>query len=251
MGRLQFKDNGEEHNSYQSYTDLMSGFLIVFMIASIVAIVIYKNKVSEYQAVIDWRKRYEKTVEFIEGNGGITSGDIKVTFELSLAIDALRHAQEQINNKYIEYDAEHNMFRVMKYVDFDYQNPKIPEKDKQDLIDIGRSIQGIVAQFKDNQYIGFKIIIDGRIGEGESETIPGSQRNLSYNRALNLFNLWVDNNLIYLTYDSAHQSADVMLSDKNVIVSGSGLGGDGRVPGKNRTCVIQIIPYIKTNLKDM
>ena len=47
MGRLDFKDNGDEHNSYQSYTDLMSGFLIVFMIASIVAIVRYKDKAKQ------------------------------------------------------------------------------------------------------------------------------------------------------------------------------------------------------------
>ena len=33
MRRLTFHNDGEEHNFWQNYTDLMSGFLIVFIIA--------------------------------------------------------------------------------------------------------------------------------------------------------------------------------------------------------------------------
>ena len=43
MGRFFLKDNGEEHNFWQNYTDLMSGFLIVFIITSLVAYVGYKS----------------------------------------------------------------------------------------------------------------------------------------------------------------------------------------------------------------
>jgi hypothetical protein len=235
MGRLQFKDNEDEHNSYQSYTDLMSGFRIVFMIASVIAIVIYRD-------AIKWREEHEGIVNFIEstlndeGGSGldITEGDIQISLELYKAMNELRKAQEQINNKYIEYDSEHNMFRVKKHVEFEENRAIIPEKDKEDLIEIGRAIQSVVSNFKGNDYIGFKIIIDGRIGEGEKEKIPNSQRNLSYNRANNLRILWKDN--------------DILKGD-NVIVAGSGLEGEGRVSGKNRTFVIQVVPYIKTNLK--
>lgn len=235
MGRLQFKDNDDEHNSYQSYTDLMSGFLIVFMIASVIAIVIYRD-------TIKWYEDHKGVVNFIdsvlndEGGSGIdiTEGDIQISLELYKAMNELRKAQEQINNKFIEYDSEHNMFRVKKYVEFAENDPRIPEKDKADLIEIGRSIQSVISNFNGNKYIGFKIIIDGRIGEGEKERIPNSQRNLSYNRANNLRILWKNNN--------------ILISD-NVIVAGSGLEGEGRAPGKNRTFVIQVVPYIKANLK--
>ena len=37
MSRIIFKDNGEDHNFWQNYSDLMAGFLIVFIITSIVA----------------------------------------------------------------------------------------------------------------------------------------------------------------------------------------------------------------------
>ena len=240
MGKIQFKDNGEEHNSYQSYTDLMSGFLIVFMVASVIAIVIYRD-------AIKWREEHEGIVNFIEatlndeGGSGIdiTEGDIQISLELYKAMNELRKAQEQINNRYIEYDSQNNIFRVRKYIEFEYQSPIIPERDRADLSEIGRSIQEVVSRFENNKYIGFKIIIDGRIGEGEKEKIEGSQRNLSYNRALELQKLWRNDSVI---------SRDAMFA-KKIIVAGSGLDGESREPGKNRTFVIQVVPYIKTNLK--
>lgn len=42
MSRLSFREDGEEHNFWQNYTDLMSGFLIVFIITSLVAYGSYK-----------------------------------------------------------------------------------------------------------------------------------------------------------------------------------------------------------------
>lgn len=44
MSRISFRDNGEEHNFWQNYTDLMSGLLIVFIIASIIAYNNFKEK---------------------------------------------------------------------------------------------------------------------------------------------------------------------------------------------------------------
>ena len=37
MSKLNFKNEGDEHNFWQNYTDLMSGFLVVFIITSLVA----------------------------------------------------------------------------------------------------------------------------------------------------------------------------------------------------------------------
>ena len=48
MRRLNLHKDGEEHNFWQNYTDLMSGFLIVFIIASLVAYSSYKIYVDLY-----------------------------------------------------------------------------------------------------------------------------------------------------------------------------------------------------------
>ena len=48
MSRLKFRDEGESHNFWQNYTDLMSGFLIVFIIASLAAYSEYKGWVDMF-----------------------------------------------------------------------------------------------------------------------------------------------------------------------------------------------------------
>ena len=50
MSRIKFRETGEEHNFWQNYTDLMSGFLIVFIIASLVAYGSYKVYVDLYHS---------------------------------------------------------------------------------------------------------------------------------------------------------------------------------------------------------
>lgn len=62
MSKLNFKNEGDEHNFWQNYTDLMSGFLVVFIITSLVA----------------WYG-YIKVTGAIGGDGG----SIKVTIEQS------------------------------------------------------------------------------------------------------------------------------------------------------------------------
>lgn len=53
MKHLFGKDKGEEHNFWMSYTDLMSGFLIVFIICSIVTYNNYSEKKKECERQLD------------------------------------------------------------------------------------------------------------------------------------------------------------------------------------------------------
>ena len=67
MGRLNFRDSGEEHNFWQNYTDLMSGFLIVFIITSLMAYVGYKSFVDIFT---------------VNSNGEVTVKDVIVNHKL-------------------------------------------------------------------------------------------------------------------------------------------------------------------------
>ena len=58
MRHLFRKKSEEEHNFWMSYTDLMSGFLIVFIIASLIAYSDYKEQKKEYE--VD-KERYEES----------------------------------------------------------------------------------------------------------------------------------------------------------------------------------------------
>ena len=84
MNRIRFRDKGDEHNFWQNYTDLMSGFLIVFIIASLVAYGSYKVYVDLYHSK------------------GITEGninDIVVNAELYQKIREFQDAQKTISRK--------------------------------------------------------------------------------------------------------------------------------------------------------
>ena len=61
MKKLFKKDFGEEHNFWMSYTDLMSGFLVVFIILSAILYNHYNDKVAEAE------KAQQEAVDFYQG----------------------------------------------------------------------------------------------------------------------------------------------------------------------------------------
>ena len=123
MSRLSFREEGEEHNFWQNYTDLMSGFLIVFIIASLVAYGSYKIYVDLY---------HEK---------GITEGninDIVVNAELYQKIREFQDAQKSINRKYFKYNEKFQRFECTVDVMFLPESPVIPNQCYNDLEAAGK-----------------------------------------------------------------------------------------------------------------
>ncbi len=234
MGRLNLRGEDEEHNFWQNYTDLMSGFLIVFIIASLVAYNSYKMYVDLY---------HEK---------GITEGninDIIVNAELYNKIKEFQDAQRDLDCEYFRYNSQYNRFECTVDVRFAPDRDDIPVKDKSDLVEAGKELEAVLAKFQSSTNIAFKIVIEGRAARPHDikyENIPSQRKHLvetlSYNRARNLYNLWLENGLF----------CNVAEMNGEVFISGSGFDGQGRYSGygddgedRNKTFIIQIIPYIK------
>ena len=95
MSRINFRNDGEEHNFWQNYTDLMSGFLIVFIVASLVAY-------SSYMRYVDLYHRAGVTEANIH--------DIYVNAELAKKIKEFQEAQKSLDNKYYSYNDTYNRF---------------------------------------------------------------------------------------------------------------------------------------------
>ena len=231
MGRISFKDNGEEHNFWQNYTDLMSGFLIVFIIASLSAYGSYRV--------------FYQGAGINEGN----IGEIKVTAELYKTIRKFQKAQNSLNSKYFVYNKEYQRFECKVDVEFTSESSTIPEGKKRDLINAGKELKKIIDDFKSSEDISFKVVIEGRAAKKHDNPYP-TQRNkdyaakLSYERARNLYLLWKGNGLL--------TSIEGKGGNGEVFVCGSGFEGKGRYSGygtngedRNKTFIIQIIPYIK------
>lgn len=60
MNKLFKKDSGEEHNFWMSYTDLMSGFLVVFIILSAILFNHFTQKSNETDAA---KEKYDELIE--------------------------------------------------------------------------------------------------------------------------------------------------------------------------------------------
>lgn len=231
MRRISFRDNGEEHNFWQNYTDLMSGFLIVFIISSLVAYGSYKVYVDLYH------------------NKGITEvniNDIVVNAELYKKIREFQDAQKSIDRKYFKYNDKYQRFECTVDVMFAPESPVIPPEFYSQLECAGKEIEEIVNKFKESSNVSFKVVIEGRAARSHNNPNPNpSQRayaaRLSYERARNLHLFWKSKGLL----------SNIEKQNGEVFISGSGFDGKGRYAGygpngedRNKTFIIQIIPYI-------
>lgn len=231
MKRISFQEQEDDHNFWQNYTDLMSGFLIVFIIASLTAYGSYKIYVDLY---------HEK---------GITEGninDIVVNAELYQKIREFQDAQKSISRKYFTYNETFQRFECTVNVLFAPESPVIPTENYAQLIEAGKEVEDIINKFKESTNVSFKVIIEGRAARSHQNPNPNESQKayaarLSYERARNLHLLWRNEGLL----------DNLEAQNGEVFISGSGFEGKGRYSGfgeegedKNKTFIIQIVPYI-------
>jgi outer membrane protein OmpA-like peptidoglycan-associated protein len=269
MKKLFGKKNGEEHNFWMSYTDLMSGFLIIFIIASLLAYKGFMDTIGgkspdEVKEILTRSESIEDTLgilkvqldecrdrsESIEDTLGI----LKVQLDEYLQIKAIREAMSELKSDYYYYNVEFQRFEWKKDILFESESSDIPPKDISELKAAGDDIVDLLDMLnqkinKDN--VAFKIIIEGRAAQSH-ETRSNKTRYklesksvkvLSYKRALSLYELWSKRGIIKKLNE--HENVEIF-------ISGSGLEGKGRYTGygesgedKNKRFIIQIVPYLK------
>lgn len=199
------KNTAEQHNFWQNYTDLMSGLMIIFLIASL---------------------------------GYVVSQDD------SRKIKAIVNAQKELasHSKYFTYNEQYNRFECVIDVEFKAYSrvhnielaSQIPHKSESDLINAGKELRKFIdAQKSKYEGIGFEILIDGRAaGRYQSGTLVPQ---LSYRRAYSLYELWHKNGLFDNTKDNIHPAGSGY----------GGVGRYPDSDDRNRTFIISIIPFIK------
>lgn len=234
MSRLSFRKESEEHNFWQNYSDLMAGFLIVFIIASLVAYSNYKKYVDLY---------HEK---------GITEGninDIVVKADLYNKITEFRKAQTSLNSEYFRYNDTYDRFECKVDVQFNSDDATLPASSKDALVEAGKELESILTNFAQSTNVAFKIVIDGRAARPHdvpydklSKDRKERVANLSYKRAKNLYDFWRSKDIL----------SNIEAMNGEVFISGSGFDGQGRYTGlgkdgedRNKTFIVQIIPYIQ------
>ena len=220
------KKEDEEHNFFQNYTDLLSGFLIVFIIASLV---FYQ----QYISLDGWVKQH----------GGDVSGVIR-DLELASKLKAFAKAQHELtkDNKYIHYNASADRFECEVNSIFKPNESTLQSGGESKIIEAGKELNAVLKECK-SENIEVKVIIEGRASRHKCQ-IPskGEQQRLeklSLDRAKYLYNVWEKHGTL----------TQVTSPEKDIVVTGSGVFGYKRYNGSkedlNRRVVIQIIPFIK------
>jgi hypothetical protein len=169
-------------------------------------------------------------------------------------IKELQEAQNQLQSKYFAYNSKYDSFECTVDVLFKPEDPVIPDVNKAEPIAAGKELEGIIKKFVTTTDVAFKVVIEGRAAQKFGTNPDLAHRSyaetLSYNRARNLKNLWLDNGIL-TNIESLHGE---------IFVSGSGYGGQGRhthktdpnskdPEGLNKTFIIQIVPYITYDKK--
>lgn len=256
MSRLNFKKEGEEHNFWQNYTDLMSGFLIVFIIASLTAYTTYRIYVNKFERL------------------GVSEANIKdiiIDAELYRKIKEFQEAQKNLNTEYFKYNSEYGRFECSIDVQFtanDFSN--IQEEYQAPLIEAGKQLDSIITRFSESTGVKFKVIVEGRLAnnledggihwvtpENTAEWNRGMEN--SYKRARTVVELWRKANIMenLMIVDNSKFSNEDQKTDSDyageLFIAGAGFGGqhrykcsqqDPKGEDRNKTFVIQIIPYI-------
>ena len=100
MKKLFKKDSGEEHNFWMSYTDLMSGFLVVFIILSAILFNYFSRKSGEaeeskimYDSLI---VKYNNAIEDLKNSGRDIDSCLVANAELRSKTDSLTHVIDSL-----------------------------------------------------------------------------------------------------------------------------------------------------------
>lgn len=210
---------------WTSYSDLMTSLFFVMLVLFIVCLVKLRNANEEANAQIE---EYERILQ------------LKEQFEV------LTHASS------LEYDSGKKMFYAKDFQEKEIFNPftgnnmEDASKIKDEYIDIvdtvGNDLIKILEQLNSNKQFSYQLVIEGNAAIPWQQLQNGSYNpdnttmyDLSYRRALALYNRWRSNGLNFRQYNT------------EIIIAGSGFNGnnrDHRVEDYNKRFIIQIIPKI-------
>jgi flagellar motor protein MotB len=246
MGR-----NKENGNYWISYTDLMTGFLIIFIILTLLVQVNSNKKIKKIKSEFSIcdstlnaknniiaqnedslkkaNQKYNSLKKHIE--------TIKISQKDNRLLQEIKKALNHIDKKYFTYNKKYKKFILNIDVKFPSEESSIYSLSldtRTNLIEAGKHIKDILQnRLPKNTTIKYLIVIEG---QASRDGWPGNDQ-LSYNRALSLNKFW--------------QKFDIDFNRVNnceLIIAGSGEYGVPRKkpdkPPHNQRFLIQIVPKI-------
>ena len=166
---------------------------------------------------------------------GYLKSIVDATNEQLEKIQELQTAVQELPTDYFEYQPEYKRFKLNKQIQFDRGKSTIKSKYNNYLINVGKSITSLIDALNNNaEYkkfnIKYLVVIEGMASKDNYQY----NFELSYERALALYQLWESNGIIFNP-----ETCEIQ-------ISGSGIEGireySGKEEYKNQQFLIHIIP---------
>ncbi len=160
-------------------------------------------------------------------------GRLLVMEEEYKKLQEIQKAIENLDSRYFVYQPQHKRHVLKKEVHFPAGKSEIGTAYKAFLSEAGRALQRMILQLDPKDNIKYLVVIEGMA----SQDNYAKNYELSYNRALSLYQFWAD---MGIQFDPRRFE---------VMISGSGVGGVGRNQANesmNRRFLLQIVPKIGT-----
>lgn len=159
--------------------------------------------------------------------------------------------KELSNSTRLAYDEQKKMFYAKDFVGIEIFNPYTGNnlEEATTIIDsllttvkaVGKDLKGILENLhQENPNFRYQLVIEGTAAIPWKEKVSGTYNadspvmyNLSYRRALALYNMWKD--------------LDLRKYNTEIIIAGSGFNGinrDNHIENNNKRFIIQIIPKV-------
>lgn len=205
------KKQEEEHNIWMSFSDLFSGFMVIFIVVSLM---LFNRTEKELAAT----KKQLKEIHRIE--------------------DALKN----LDKRFFNFDERSKRYRLTADVNFLPNSSNIldiPIEKRQEILAAGQNIYKLMENLeRTSPNIDYLLVIEGNTQRNSTNYLsePDKGYKLSYERALSLINYWLSNQLDFKTFKNCE-----------IIIAGSGYFGKSRDGDENlnRRFSIQITPKLR------
>jgi len=201
---------------WTSYSDLMTSLFFVMLLLFILVIVLLQKRNMEQAGTIEQQKRL-----------------LKIDEQFNPLIESGKFQYYPISKKFIAKS-------LLGQEIFEPNQTKIKPEFRNTTIDVGREIRNFLQKLsQENKDFSYLLIIEGNMANTWDQRINQDQGigyRTSYERALAVYQLWVENDINLRAYNA------------EILICGSGYNGLDRdsTEENNKRFSIQIIPKISS-----
>lgn len=218
------KSTKHEHTFWVGYSDFMTSMFFISLVLFVIFYINNQKKIKE----VNQRK---KQVEYRDSIMRNIENDMK----------------ELESSRELKYNTKYRRFELKRQIKFSYADHRIKNSDDIGyLLSVGKEIfnmiQKLTMKYKNSQYM---LIIEGMASK------DGYKLNdqLSYNRALEVYKIWYDNDDLREKIDRHNRELTCKIQ---IVGSGEDKRGWGRLnsnirPEDDQKIIVYLTPYISYN----